>query len=439
MNFAQSLHYLDALINYEKFSDYNYSQAYSLDRIRKLLFLLGNPQKKYPAVTVAGTKGKGSTVCTLGSILNAAGIRTGIFVSTHLISIRERIKVGTQCISERAFAREISEIKNIIDAHRIKGITYFEAITTAAFLYFLREKVKIAIMEVGLGGRLDAVNIAESTISAITPISYDHTHLLGRSLREIAKEKCGIIHNNSYVVSAKQEKQALDVLNNVTLKKNARLFISGRDIIASNIKTSLSGTGFSLKTRYNFYRKLHTPLIGSYQAGNASVAVCLAETIKDRLGFRISEDDIKKGISRVSFPGRFQVYSTNPYIILDGAQNKASAEALKGALKRIFNKKYISLILGVSSDKDYKQIAKNLCPLAKNVIFTQADSPRALSALELAHGAGALSGKSFVCYNFRDSIDFARSITPEDGVIVIAGSLFLVGEALKTLSVKRCG
>ena len=433
MNFAQSLHYLDTLINYEKFSNYNYSRCYNLDRIRKLLFLLGRPQEKFPAVTIAGTKGKGSTVCMLGSILNASGIKAGIFVSPHLVSIRERIKVGTQRISEKAFACEISKIKNIIDVHRIKGITYFEAITSAAFLYFLREKVEIAILEVGLGGRLDAVNIAESSISAITPISHDHTHLLGRSLREIAKEKCGIIHNNSYVVSAKQEKQALDVINSITLKKNSRLFLLGRDIMVSNIKTSLSGTDFSLKTRYNSYRRLHTPLIGSYQASNASVAVCLAEAISSKQGFRISENDIKKGIRRVRFPGRFQVLSIKPYIILDGAQNKASAEALKGALKRIFNKKYISLILGVSSDKDYKQIAKNLCPLAKNVIFTQADSPRALPAKELARGAGNFSAKSFLCYDLKDSMDFAESITPKDGVIVITGSLFLAGEALRIL------
>jgi dihydrofolate synthase / folylpolyglutamate synthase len=263
MNFAQSLHYLDTLVNYEKFSDYNYGRAYKLSRIKRLLCLLGSPQRRFPAVTVVGTKGKGSTACMLGSILNAAGIKTGIFISPHLISVRERIRVGTRCISEKAFACGISKIKDIARTQGISRLTYFEAVVLAAFLYFLREKIEIAVLEAGLGGRLDAVNTAISPISVITPISYDHTHLLGNSLREIAKEKCGIIHDNSCVVSAKQPKEALDVIKDVTRKKNACLYILGKDITPGNVKTSLSGTDFSLKTRYNHYKRLHTPLIGA--------------------------------------------------------------------------------------------------------------------------------------------------------------------------------
>jgi dihydrofolate synthase / folylpolyglutamate synthase len=430
MNFRQSLHYLGLLTNYERFSDYDYSRAYNLDRIKKLLFLLDNPQERYLTIAIAGTKGKGSLACMLGSVLITAGIKTGIFTSPHLVSIRERIKVDALFISELEFARAISKVKVTVEKYNIKGLTYFEVITAGAFLYFLHKRVKIAVLEAGLGGRLDAVNTAQLPIAAITPISYDHTHLLGRSLKKIAREKSGIIHDNAYVVSAKQAEQALDVIKSFTAKKNAKLFLEGRDMAAGDIRVSLSGTSFSLKTRHEFYRKLYTPLIGKHQAHNASAAVCLAEIIRDNTGLNISKDHIVKGIGSARLPGRFQVCHYRPYIVLDGAQNKASAAALKGTIQSVFHGKDICLILGVSSDKDYRQIAENLCLIANNVIFTQAASPRAMPAIKLACGVSDLAKKGFLCYDFEDAINFARSITPGDGVIVITGSLFLVGEAL---------
>lgn len=437
MNFRQSLHYLGRLTNYERFSDYDYSRAYNLDRIKKILFLLGDPQKRYLAVAIAGTKGKGSTACMLGSILSAAGIKTGVFTSPHLISVRERIRVDQLFISESEFAREISKVKYIVEKYNIKGLTYFEALTAGAFLYFSHKSIKIAVLEVGLGGRLDAVNITQPAIAAITPISYDHTHLLGNSLQKIAREKSGIIHDNAYIVCANQAKPALDVIKSFTAVKNAKLFLQGRDVVSTDINTSLNGTSFNLRTRHSFYRKLYTPLIGKHQAYNASVAVCLAEIIRDRAGFNISTAHIRKGIASARIQGRFQLCSCNPPIVLDGAQNTASADALKAAIKSVFSGKDICLILGVSSDKDYAEIAKTLCPLAGNVIFTQANSPRALSAFMLARSAGIHAVKGFVCYDICDSIDFAKSITAKNGVIIITGSLFLVGEALKRLKIKN--
>jgi dihydrofolate synthase / folylpolyglutamate synthase len=437
MKFNQSLHYLGSLTNYEKFSDYNYSRAYNLDRIRKLLFYLGNPQERYLKVAIAGTKGKGSLACMLGSILSAAGIKTGVFTSPHLVSIRERIKVDSLFISEPEFAREISEVKDTAHKHQINGLTYFEVITAAAFSYFLHKKVKIAVLEAGLGGRLDAVNAAQPVIAAITPISLDHTHLLGASLKKIAIEKSGIIHNNACIVSAKQAKDALDVIKYFTAKKNAKLSIEGRDTKAGDISVSLHGTSFNLKTKHAFYRKLHTPLIGKHQAQNASVAVCLCEIINHSTGLNISEAHIRKGIGNARLPGRFQVCCDRPYIVLDGAQNKASAAALKSTIQKVFHGRDICLILGISADKDYRQIAKNLCPLAGNVIFTQAASPRAMPAIKLAREVRGLAKKGYLCYGIDDAINFARSITPQDGVIIITGSLFLVGEALEILRINN--
>ncbi|MFA5068926.1 MAG: folylpolyglutamate synthase/dihydrofolate synthase family protein [Candidatus Omnitrophota bacterium] len=435
MDFAQSLRYLDSLANFEKFTAYNYGRVYDLNRIFSLLAFLGNPQTQYPTITVSGTKGKGSTVSILGSIFNSAGVQAGVLISPHLLRVNERIRVGGRHISDSEFSLEVSVIRDIAARHGLKRLTYFEVITAAAFLYFWRKKVKIAVLEVGLGGRLDAVNTARSLISAITPISYDHTRLLGTSLKSIACEKCGIIHNNSYVVCARQPSEALLVVKSVASKKNARLILAGRDIVISNAKTSLSGTCFDLKTRYDFYKKLHSPLIGLYQSANAAVAVSLAEAARDRLDLNITKAAIRKGVAGVNFPGRFHLsFFQRRTVVLDGAQNAVSALALKGALKDIFGDRHICLILGVSSDKDYRGIAKILCPVSRDIIFTQADTPRALPASELARGAGLYLRKGFVCYDLIDAIGTAGAITPMKGVIVITGSLFLVSEALRILN-----
>ncbi len=438
MDYAQSLHYLGTLTNYEQFSDYNYNHAYDLGRISSFLALLGSPHKGYPTVTIAGTKGKGSTVAMLGSILRAAGIKTGIFTSPHLISIRERIKIGKKNIPEKDFALLLSAIRKTINKNNITGLTFFEAVTAAAFLYFLQEKVAIAVMEVGLGGRLDAVNTAKSSVSAITPISYDHTHLLGSSLKKIAAEKSGVMHENSFAAIAPQKKEVLDVIARMAGKRHAELSLLGKDIKISNIKTSLQKTRFDINSkRRGHYKGLHTPLRGRHQAVNAGLAVSLAEKIDSVFGLRVNKQHIRKGLKSVKFYGRFQVFPGRPCIVLDGAQNGDSAKALNDALKIIFSKKNICFILGISSDKDYKAIASQLCLSSRQVIFTQADSARAMPAIELARKIGRHNKNHFLCYDMKDAIEFAGHLASDNGVIVVTGSLFLVGSALKILGYKN--
>jgi dihydrofolate synthase / folylpolyglutamate synthase len=435
MDYAKSLRYLGALTNYEKFSDYNYRRSYNLRRINNFLALLGNPQKKYPSVTVAGTKGKGSTVSMLGSVTHAAGIKSGVFISPHLVSVTERIRIDGQSIPEKDFALMVSIVKSVIEKNRFQGLTFFEAVTAAAFLYFAKKKVGIAILEVGLGGRLDAVNTAGSQVVAIMPISYDHTGLLGASLKEIAAEKGGIIHKNSYVTVAPQARQAFDAINRIAIKTRSKLFAIDKDIKITNARTSLRGTYFDIKTMSGHYRDLYTPLIGYHQAVNAGVAVSLSENINNAYGLSIGKSHIRKGLRQANFDGRFQIFPCEPYIVLDGAQNQASAKALKNTLDKVFNKRHICFIIGVSSDKDCRFIIRQLSALSSQIIFTQADSTRAMPAEELIRRAGGLSADCFLCRDIRDSILFARSITPKDGVIVVTGSLFLVGEAL---SILRC-
>jgi dihydrofolate synthase / folylpolyglutamate synthase len=373
----------------------------------------------------------------LGSILCAAGIKTGIFTSPHLVSIRERIRIGKKNIPEKDFALVLSTIKKAIEKNDITGLTFFEVITASAFLYFFQKKVEIAIMEVGLGGRLDAVNTAKSSLSAITPISYDHTYLLGSSLGKIATEKSGIIHENSLAIIAPQKKEALDAIIRVAGKQRAELSLLGKDIKISNIKTSLKKTCFDINSTLRYYKTLHTPLIGRHQAVNAGLAVSLAERIGSVFGFKVTRGHIRKGLKLVKFHGRFQVFPGMPRIVLDGAQNGDSAKALNDTLKRIFHKKDICFILGISSDKDHKAIAGQLYISSRQVIFTQAVSNRALPAIELARRIGCRNKNHFLCYDIKDSIEFARYLAPKNGVIVITGSLFLVGSALKILGFKN--
>jgi dihydrofolate synthase/folylpolyglutamate synthase len=434
MDYQKTLCYLNGLINYEKFSDYNYANTYSLDRIHNLLLHLGNPHKRYPSIIISGTKGKGSCVCMLSSVLNAAGIRTGKFISPHLVSVRERIEVSGKYISKKEFSSTLLQIKKVITRNRIKSATFFEVLTAAAFLYFARKRVEIAVLEVGLGGRLDATNVAQSSVAGIMPISYDHTHLLGTLLKDIAQEKCGIIHTHSSVVSAPQRSEVLSVIKRAAGRKKANLQVVGKGVISSNTAISLSGTRFDLKSGDNFYKQLYTPLVGRHQAKNAAVAICLLDQIKGKFGFKIEKGHVRKGLADANLPGRFQVLSRNPYIILDGAQNRASAKALRAACNEIFKKKCSCIVLGVSADKDVEAIIRELSPLAERIIFTRADSPRALEPELLAQKAAFLRNRHYLCYDIKDALKFANAFAGRHGIILITGSLFLVRETLEALA-----
>lgn len=410
MNYKQALGYLDSFTNYEKFSNYNYKKAYSLTAIKRLLKLLDNPQDKYPSVTISGTKGKGSTAAILNSILINSGIRTGLFISPHLVSITERIRIKNRFISKKEFADTLSLVKKVIDKNRIKGLTFFEVLTAACFLYFAKKKIDIAVLEVGLGGRLDATNCASSCICAITPVSYDHTHLLGNSLEKIAKEKSGIIKKDAFVVSSPQEAKVLKVIKEQARRKNAKLFIADKNTRCENLKPAL---------------------IGKHQLINARCAIKIADLLKERFGFNITEKNKQKGLTQVRFPGRFQIISKKPYIVLDGAQNQASAKALKDTFIEFFRKKKLILVLGISSDKDIEAIGRELCPLAESVIFTKADSQRAFEPSVLAQKLRRFCKNYYVAYDSKDALKFAKSFAEKKDVIMITGSLFLVGEILK--------
>ena len=436
MDFNKALIYLEGFTNYERFSGYDYKKAYNLDKIKLLLSILDNPQDNYFSVTVSGTKGKGSTVSLLASILKNSSLKTATFTSPHLVSIRERITINGKIISRSAFSKTISRIKKVIEFHKIKGLTYFEVLTAAAFLYFKEKKVDIAILEVGLGGRLDATNVANSKIAVITPISYDHTNILGNSLTSIAKEKAGIIKNRSYVVSSPQEKDVIEVIKNKVREKSAKLKLIDKDIRDTKIVISKSGTSFTVTKRHHKAITLNTSLIGRHQAINSLTALEVISILKEEFGFKVSDSDISKGLRKAFIPGRFEIVSKNPYIILDGAHNGESALALSDTFKRLFKDKRVSLVLGVSSDKDILAIGKKFTSLAESIIFTQAESTRSLGAYNLAEALSKFYSNSFVITDPRDALEFAKDITPLNGIILVTGSLFLVGDILKNSKFK---
>jgi len=438
MNFKEALHYLSKFANYETFSNYNYKRAYNLDRIRRLLQLLDNPQSRYHSVVVTGTKGKGSASVILASILNSSALRVGLFTSPHLVSIRERIKINGKDISKQDFSETISKVRTVINKNNIKGLTYFEILTALCFLHFSKKNIDIAVLEVGLGGRLDATRVADPIISLITPISYDHTHLLGDTLYKISKEKCGIITENSYVVSAPQAKQALGAIREKVRSKRAKLLLIGRDATCKNIRTKKTNTFFDAKTGYSSYDNIRLKLIGRHQAANALLALAAVEILKNKFGFTINKKDIRSGLSQAYIPGRLEIVSKSPHLLLDGAQNRASAKALRSAILDILGKRKLGLlILGISSDKDAKVIGEILCPLAKRVIFTKANTPRAIEPELLAEKLGLFCNECYVTYDPRDAFLFANSFCTEKDTILATGSLFLIGDIFKILGKKR--
>jgi dihydrofolate synthase/folylpolyglutamate synthase len=428
--------YLSKFINYEQLPGYNYKRAYKLQRVRRLLSLLDNPQTKFSCVIISGTKGKGSTAALLGSILDSAGIKTGVYTSPHLVSLRERIRIGNRLISDKEFVKSLSFIRRKTEESGLRGLTFFEILTAACFLHFASKRVKLAVLEVGLGGRLDATNTAQPLVCGITPISYDHAHLLGKTIKKISKEKCGIIKRGCFVISAPQLKEARRVITRACLKNKARLLLVGEDITCKNIKISRRGVSFDARTPYGVYRGLNTPLIGRHQAINAITAIGMAELLKHEFGFDIRKEDIRGGLKKGRCHGRFHIASKKPYIVLDGAQNRVSAESLRETVHSVFSGRRIFLLLGISSDKDIGKIGRILCPLAGSVIFTRANSPRATHPHILAQKLGKFCKSHYVARDIDDAITFAKGFAKKEDTILIAGSLFLVGDAMKNLKTK---
>ena len=429
-----------------------------LERIQAILGRLGNPEAAFPAVHIAGTNGKGSVAATTASILRAAGYRVGMFTSPHLIQYHERIQVDGEPIPDEALQRIFERVAGAAAAVRDElgsDPTEFEVGTAAAFLYFQEAGVDLAVVEVGLGGRLDSTNVVQTQAAAITPISYDHMAVLGSTLPSIAREKAGILKPGVPAVIAPQCPEAASVLAEVARdlpcplvwvneeggggrEEGAgmedalhRASFQGTGEIATYTVLGWSGEGgrFHLKTPSRRYFELFTPLLGYHQVQNAAVAVTLVEALAEA-GFAVSESQVRAGLASVRWPGRLELFPGNPAILLDGVHNPAGAEVLALALSRLFPGVRPVFLFALTGAKDPAEVFGPLAPFARAVVATRPASSRVLAVdpealLECARDLGVPASAA---PSAQEALERAKELAGQEGMVCVCGSLYLVGE-----------
>ncbi|MDD5128171.1 MAG: bifunctional folylpolyglutamate synthase/dihydrofolate synthase [Candidatus Omnitrophica bacterium] len=429
--YRAAVKYLESLVDYERINRYSYKKSLGLKRIRNFLQLVDNPQDKLKVIHIAGSKGKGSTCAFCAYILRQAGFSVGLYTSPHLSDFRERIRILKPAeanillpfegiISRKYLIRLVNFLKPVIK--RFGKLSFFEVYTALALLYFKEKKVDFVVMETGMGGRLDATNVVKSLVCAITPISYEHTRYLGKTLTRIAGEKAGIIKRRVTVISSPQEKEVALVIKNVASSMQAKLFTVGKEI-----KYFTEGRYFSIKGINNNYPNLRIRLLGSHQLINAALAVGIVEAL-GAYGYKVSVDCIRKGLYNTLWPGRLEVLRYKPGIVVDGAQNSASARVLKSAIKSIFKYRKLILVFGVSLDKDIQGIFSQLSGLADKIILTAADNPRAADPEYLKEFLADKREGLFLTSGVKEAKTLALKISGKEDLILVTGSLFVVGE-----------
>jgi dihydrofolate synthase / folylpolyglutamate synthase len=427
------------------------SRKFDLAHMRVLLAALDNPERHFPSVLIAGTNGKGSTASTLASILHVSGLRTGLYTSPHLVRINERIQIGGEQISDSDFAL----VHDLVDrtAERLAGEgelpwhpSFFEMLTAIAFEYFSHGKVDIAVLEVGMGGRLDATNVVEPRVSIITDISLDHQKFLGDTVAEIAAEKAGIIRPGGVVVTLPQQPQANDVIGNTILDLGAQAVNavpyvppvspgSSGYLAASSDTTPVSRYPLQVMGEQIM---VETPLLGRHQLRNVALAIAAAAELS-RQGLPVTAASIAQGIVQTHWPGRFQVLPATggaPEYVFDVAHNPAGAWALRSTLSAGYPDRPLTFIFGAMRDKAIGEMAEILFPLAERVIATRADNPRSASPEEIRAAATRVSTPIEEAADMAGAIKLARTTTLPGAVVVITGSIYIVGEAMRLLGAR---
>ena len=371
-SYKEALRYMDSFVNYEREEDFSYNRKFlDLRRMERLLGLIGNPHQQLKSIHIAGTKGKGSTAAIITSILTANGLNVGLYTSPHLIDPRERIRIGEKLISREEFVYFLSQMRFQLESSSEQtSFTFFEVYTALAFLYFSHHRVDLAVLETGMGGRLDATNVIYPLLAVVTQISFDHTRELGKDLASIAREKGGIIKEGVTVLTSPQDRTAMKVLEQTAKEKETELYKVGEDIKFERTGSTSRAQSFYLKTTKRTYPHLVLSLAGTHQLINAATAVGAIDLIEDK-GIFTSLEAVRKGLKRVKWPGRIETLSTEPLLILDCAHNGASAQALADYLKEEFPGKKIILVLGILKNKDVESIAREStkCGYVRFVVF----------------------------------------------------------------------
>ena len=430
--YQSTLDYLYSFVDYSLTRSLRYSpEKFDLGRMAALAAALGSPHRQYPVVHVAGTKGKGSTSAMIASVLQTAGYKVGLYTSPHLVDYTERIQVNRQPVSHEQLVELVERLKP--EVVKIEQLTTFELTTAAAFLYFAEEKVDIAVIEVGLGGRLDATNIVDPRVSVITSLSMDHMNVLGDTLEKIAAEKGGIIKPGRPVVVAHQKPEAAEVLKKIAKERHSPIIFTDDAYFASLTQHSLAGQEFAVrpaaKTNGNSRASsFNLPLLGAHQVQNALTAYAALKVLH-MTGIKISSASIYQGFAAVSWPGRFEILQNDPLVVIDSAHNLDSAEKLAQTIRDYLPGQSVGLVFGASEDKDVTGMLGALFPVIESIMVTQSVHPRSYDAVQLGEAAQKFGLPVAVNPQLESALEQAYANLKPDGALVITGSIFIAAGA----------
>ena len=441
LNYKSALAYIEQFIDYERSPDFaRQARFYNLKRITQLLDLIGNPHERLKVIHVAGSKGKGSTAAIIASVLTHAGYKTGLYTSPHLITPRERCRIDNKLISESEVADYIGKLKPAIEtvsASEFGRVSFFEIYTALAFTYFADKATDFAVIEVGLGGRLDATNVVSPVTTVITPIGLEHTSILGETYTEIAIEKAEIIKQACPVALAPQHPEASTVIERVAKERNAPI-VQVKNIGEENFDNPvLNSDGvpnvqqFDVKTGTENYVQLTLPLLGHHQYVNGTTAIAAIECLKQR-GYKITKGNVYAGFENVQWHGRIQLIKSTPLVVLDGAHSPVSMEALCRAIRDNFRYTQVIFIVSIMRDKDLAAIGKTISQITDSMIVTQVpDNPRVLSAETIYDTWSGIFQNIEIHKTPKEAIAMGLSSASSTDLICVTGSLYLVGQALK--------
>ncbi len=427
MNHTDSLYEkaVESLYRLQKFGI-----KFGLSKTSNLLKAVGNPHENQKYIHIAGTNGKGSVAAFLAAILRESGLTVGMYTSPHLVRFTERFKINNKEIPQETAVDLIRKLTEVFAVG--EPPTFFEATTALALMYFAREKTDISIMEVGMGGRLDATNVITPMVSVITNISMEHKAYLGSRLVDIAAEKGGIIKNDVDLVTGVTQPSVIRLYESMTAERKARMWRVGKDT-----RYRISGSKLHFYGNIHRFTGLRPGLKGNFQARNAAVALTAIERLEEK-GIGITSQAVYDGLEKTSWPGRMQIIQKNPMIMLDGAHNPAAAKVLAGALKKDFRYGRLILVIGIMEDKEIGSILKSIVPVADYVIFTRPAYSRAADPEKLIKRASSLNRPGHVIQDLNKALNEAKKMAGTDDLILVTGSLFTVGEAMSYLCPETC-
>ncbi len=393
--------------------------------LRRVLARIKHPERKYTCMVIGGTNGKGSIAVMSAAMLTAGGFRTGLYTSPHLQDVRERIRIDGRMIA----AEHLRTCVDTIIRQLREDLTYFEFLTAVAFLYFEQQQVDVAVLEVGMGGRLDATNVVQPAVSVISNISMDHGDFLGKTLDRIVREKSGIIRQNGCCLTAARQKKIVGAIKEACRQKQARIFRLGHEIKVRNHNRGV----FSFRGLDRRYDHLWCPLRGRHQIDNAALAVGAVALLADH-GFSIQEGAFRQGLRETRWEGRLEILQERPMVLIDGAHNPAGISSLCAALKEEFCYRRLTVIFGVLDDKDFKTMLRRLSPLADSLILTRPESGRSLTPAELLPVAGQFHRRVVIIEKPEEALLKALADAAPEDLICVTGSLYLIGTTKRFLT-----